>query len=86
MVQLSLTVPFPKTRLMTEVTKLGISIPNDPGQFYFAGLEGPHTFINRTKYLDEITFPQAVQALQEGIAEWATSQNGQLKITNVEMA
>jgi len=85
-VQLSLTVPFPKTRLMTEVTKLGISIPNDPGQFYFAGLEGPHTFINRTKYLDEITFPQAVQALQEGIAEWATSQNGQLKITNVEMA
>lgn len=82
--QLAFAVPYPNTPLYKQISELGWEVPNDWREFYYAGKEGPHTYLKRTKHLNEKEFAQAKKEIQQGFARWATEKNnGSFNATNV---
>jgi anaerobic magnesium-protoporphyrin IX monomethyl ester cyclase len=82
--QLSLALPLPNTPLYRQVVRQGQKPPTNLESFHYAGPEGPHTWLKRTRYLDEEAFAETVSWLQREIAEWATQANhGEIRVTNV---
>lgn len=82
--QLAFAVPYPNTPLFEEVTRLGWEIPDDYNEYYYAGIKGSHTFLKRTKHLNEKEFSEALEKIQEGFARWATqTNNGEVRVTNI---
>lgn len=84
--RLSLLVPLPGTKLYQNSEEYGIKLPDDYGAYYYAGINGPHTFIDHTKHLNPAEFRETLELLQQGFIEWATKKNGgSARITNVQV-
>ena len=82
--QLAFAVPYPNTPLYKQITELGWDVPSDWREFYYAGKEGPHTYLKRTKHLNEKEFEKAKREIKQGFARWATEKNnGSFSTTNV---
>lgn len=83
--QLSLALPLPNTELYRQVVEdLGQTPPDKLTELYYAGVNGPHTWVKRTKHLNETDFNHAVHWLQQQIAAWAAdTKTGRFKTTNV---
>jgi radical SAM superfamily enzyme YgiQ (UPF0313 family) len=83
--RLSLVVPLPGSELYRRAEEFGIQIKDVPlKQYYYLGPEGPHTFVKKTKYLNEKNFQNALAFLQKGMIEWATKKNtGTIRATNI---
>lgn len=82
--QLAFAVPFPNTPLYQEVAQLGWSIPDSLEEYRYVGLEGPHTWLKRTKHLNEEEFEKAKNEIQKGFARWAIEKHGgTFGVTNV---
>lgn len=75
-VQLALAIPLPGSELYNRAGELGISLESNLDLYYYIGPHGPHTFINRTNYLDEKGFAIALDRLQQGILEWSKREKG----------
>ncbi len=86
-VRLSLLVPMPGTELYKRAEEFEIDLKDVPLEsYYYLGPEGPHTFVKKTRYLDEKNFHDALTALQKGIVEWATKKNaGVIEATNIRI-
>jgi radical SAM superfamily enzyme YgiQ (UPF0313 family) len=81
--QLSFALPLPNTRLLQQIKELGYEVPKDWGKFYYAGPEGPHTYLKKTIHLDETEFAKAARTLQEGFITWALNK-GDVTATNIQ--
>lgn len=75
-VQLALAIPLPGSELYNRAKQLGIKLETDLDLYYYIGPHGPHTFINRTNYLDEQGFAIALDRLQQGILRWSKREKG----------
>lgn len=74
--QLSLALPLPNTDLYTqEINDLHQKPPKDLAQFHYAGINGPHTWIKKTKYLKPTEFKRATRWLQNQISQWQLKTN-----------
>lgn len=74
-VQLALLVPLPGSKIYNDAIKYEIMLPDDLEQYFYAGLDGPHSFITHTKYLNSSEYLQAVEYYKKGIAEWKRWHN-----------
>jgi len=83
--QLSLALPLPNTELYRQVIEdLGHTPPKKLEDYYYAGKHGPHTWVKRTKHLNEAKFKQRSRWLQQQIAAWAVkTKANQSKTTNI---
>jgi len=82
--QLAFAVPLPNTPLYQEVLRLGWPTPDKLEEYHYAGLEGPHTWLKRTKHLDEKEFSRAKKRIQAGFAKWAIEKHsGEFGVTNI---
>lgn len=69
-VQLTLLVPLPGSQIYNDVAKYEITLPDDLEQYFYAGLDGPHSFITHTKHLNPSEYQQTVERYKKGIEEW----------------
>lgn len=69
-VQLSLLVPLPGSQIYRDAAKYKIDLPDDLSLYYYAGLEGPHSFITHTKYLNQEQYLLAVERYKRELEEW----------------
>lgn len=84
-IQLALAVPLPNTDLFTQVVEnLNHQPPKNLDEYYYVGARGPHTWVKKTNYLDEVEFKKACNWLQENIAKWQRENEPSQKVsTNI---
>lgn len=83
--RLSLLVPMPGTEVYERAKEFGIELPQNMADYQYVGVDGPQTFIKKTKYLNEEQFPHVVEELKRGFVDWALKRNsGAMQITNVQ--